>query len=32
MAYGALISVTVAMIVVFYIDARQKIRQQSRRK
>ncbi len=32
MAYGTLISVTLAMLVVFIIDTRQKIRQHSQRK
>ncbi len=32
MVYGFLISVTIAMVVVFYIDTRQKIRQHSRKK
>ncbi len=32
MVYGFLISVTIAMLAVFFIDTRQKIRQHSRRK
>jgi hypothetical protein len=32
MAYGTLISVTLAMLVVFVIDTRNKIRQHSQRK
>ena len=32
MVYGFLASMTIAMIVVFYIDTRQKIHQHSRRK